>query len=100
MKLKTLTLAAAALATSFAMMAPAAAQEVTPWPDMMLRMVGMNKDGMVTRQAFIDAMAKMWDEKHAAMSKTDPTMKPGMMNRTQFMAFAKNWIDPGKIGGN
>ncbi|MEP7283659.1 MAG: hypothetical protein ABI696_16900 [Rubrivivax sp.] len=68
---------------------PAQAQEATAWPEAMMRMADTNKDGMVTRKEFLDAMAKMWDDKHAKMMKTDTTMKAGMMNKTQFMAFGK-----------
>jgi EF hand len=98
---KTLAAAATALTLAFALAGPAQAQEATAWPDMMLKMADANKDGMVTRQEFIDAMSKMWDQKHAAMMKTDSKMKAGMMDKAQFMAFARvMFVDPGKIGGN
>lgn len=100
MKMRTLTLAGMAMASMLAFSPLAQAQEATPWPELMMRMADTNKDGMVTRKEFLDAMAKMWDDKHAKMMKADTTMKAGMMNKTQFMAFSKGMIDPGQIGGN
>ena len=95
------TLAAAAFALTFGPLAPAIAQEATPWPELMMKMADKNKDGMVTRQEYLDMAARMWDEKHAKMMKTDTGMKAGMMGKDQFMTFVKNvFIDPGKIGGN
>jgi hypothetical protein len=79
---------------------PAIAQEATPWPELMMKMADRNKDGMVTRQEFLDQMARMWDAKHAAMMKTDKTMKAGMMDKKQFISFAPSIADPGQIGGN
>lgn len=79
--------------------APAAAQEATPWPELWVKMMDKNKDGMVTKQEFLDAMGRVWDDKHAKMMKTDKEMKTGMMSRTQFMRFAKDLTDPGQIGG-
>jgi predicted secreted protein len=94
-------IAAAAFALTAAVAAPTMAQEATPWPELMMKMADMNKDGMVSRQEYLDMAAKMWDDKHASMMKTDSTMKAGMMGKSQFMAFARNvFIDPGKIGGN
>lgn len=98
--LKTLLAAAAALAVLSAVHAPAAAQEATPFPEAMMRAADANKDGMVTRQEFLDQMARVWDQKHAQMMKTDTTMKAGMMDATQFKTFVRvMFIDPGKIGG-
>ena len=88
-----LTIAAATVAL------PAAAQEATPWPDIFMTMADSNRDGMITRQEFLDQMAKVWDSKHASMMKSDRTMKPGMMDRRQFSGFAVTLLDPGKIGG-
>lgn len=101
MKPTTTLIAALAIAAStFAVATPAAAQEATAWPELMMKMADRNKDGMVTRQEFLDHMAKMWDEKHGAMMKTDKSMKAGMMDKAQFMSFVRNLLDnPGKIGG-
>jgi hypothetical protein len=44
-------------------------------------------------------MAKVWDEKHAAMRKSDATMKKNMMSGAQFSAFMKYFMGPGQIGG-
>ena len=98
--MKTLLAAAAALTVLASVHAPAAAQEATPWPELMMRAADVNKDGMVTRQEFLDHMARVWDQKHAQMTKSDSTMKAGMMDAKQFMTLVRvMFIDPGKIGG-
>jgi Ca2+-binding EF-hand superfamily protein len=98
--LKTLIATAAAAAALMSMNAPAVAGEATPWPELMMKAADVNKDGMVTRQEFLDHMAKVWDDKHAKMMKTDTTMKAGMMDKAQFMTFVRvMFVDPGKIGG-
>lgn len=80
--------------------APVMAQEATPWPDMMLKMADVNKDGMVSKKEFLDMAAKMWDDKHAKMMTSDKTMKAGMMDKAQFMSLVRAmFVDPGKIGG-
>jgi hypothetical protein len=93
---KTLSLMAIALASSL----PAQAQEATLWTEAFFKMADTNRDGMMTRQEYLDHMARMWDKKHAGMMKSDAMMKPGMMDKPQFMAYAKGLLDPGQIGGN
>ena len=94
-------LAATALAFTASLSAPTVAQEATPWPEMMMRMADVNKDGVVSRQEYLDMAAKMWDEKHGKMMKTDSSMKARMMNKSQFTGFVKNmYMDPANIGGN
>jgi hypothetical protein len=100
MKTPSLAAGLAGLVLTLAAAQPALAQEATPWPELMMKMADRNKDGMVTRQEFLDEMARQWDMRHAAMMKTDSKMKAGMMDRKQFMGFAGALIDPGKIGGN
>lgn len=96
---KRMTLAAAVLALGAGFAAPTMAQEATPWPELM-RMADPNNDGMVTKKEFLDAMAAMWDKKHAQMMKADSTMKAGMMDMKQFRAFLKSAVvDPYNIGG-
>ena len=97
---KTLLATAAALAVMSSMPLSAVAQEATPWPEAMMKAADTNKDGMLTRQEFLDHMGKTWDAKHAQMMKTDTTMKSGMMDSKQFTSFARvMFTDPGKIGG-
>jgi hypothetical protein len=96
----TLLAAAATLAVLTSMPIAAVAQEATAWPEAMMKAADTNKDGMLTRQEFLDHMGKMWDAKHAQMMKTDTTMKSGMMDAKQFASFARvMFVDPGKIGG-
>ena len=97
---KTLLAAAATLAVLSSMPISAVAQEATAWPEAMMKAADTNKDGMVTRQEFLDHMGKTWDAKHAQMMKTDTTMKGGMMDSKQFTTFVRvMFVDPGKIGG-
>ena len=100
MKTRTLATALGGLVLALAAAQPALAQEATPWPELMMKMADRNKDGMVTRQEFLDEMARQWDMRHSAMMKADKAMKAGMMDKKQFMSFAGALIDPGKIGGN
>jgi hypothetical protein len=95
-------LAATAFALTAALSAPLArAQEATPWPELMMKMADANKDGTVSRQEYLEMAARMWDEKHAAMMKSDSGMKAGKMDKAQFMTFVRNvFVDPGRIGGN
>lgn len=91
----------AGLALSGALAAlPVAAQEATPWPELWMKASDRNKDGMVTKQEFVDTMARLWDERHAKMMAADPGMKVGMMSRSEFMRFARDLTDPGQIGGS
>jgi hypothetical protein len=100
MKTRSLAAGLSGLVLVLAAAQPAIAQEATPWPELMMKMADRNKDGMVTRQEFLDEMGRQWDRKHAAMMKADKGMKAGMMDKKQFMAFAGALIDPGQIGGN
>jgi hypothetical protein len=100
MKTRTIAAALGALVLALAAAQPALAQEATAWPELMMKMADRNQDGMVTRKEFLDEMGRQWDMRHAAMMKTDATMKAGMMDKKQFMGFAGALIDPGKIGGN
>jgi hypothetical protein len=91
----------AAFAVAATLSAPVVAQEATPWPELMMKSADKNKDGMVSRQEYLDMAAKMWDEKHRSMMKSDPSMKAGMMDKAKFITFVKSvFIDPGQIGGN
>jgi hypothetical protein len=100
-----LSLAAAAACLTLGVTVPAAAQEATPWPELVMKMADVNKDGMVTKKEYLDMAAKIWDMKHAAMMKDDKGMKAGMMTKAQFMAFVKGTyqdlgsVAAGNVGG-
>lgn len=97
----TLALAALAMAAAFSFSAPAIAQEGTAsFPELMAKAADTNKDGMITKKEYLDQMAKMWDEKHAKMMKTDTTMKAGMMDMKQYMAMLKTFPNFTSGGGN
>ena len=89
MNLKIALLAPVALASTLALHTGAGAQEITPWPEMMMQSADTNHDGIVTRAEYLDAMARIWDEKHAQMMKSDAQMKGGEMNKSQFMQFTR-----------
>jgi hypothetical protein len=83
-----LAIAAAAATTSLAAL-PSHAQDVRR-EDMVtyfqMDHVDKNKDGMVSRQEFLDMMAKAWDE----MAAKTPAMKgKDRMTLEQYRAFAK-----------
>ncbi len=101
MKSKTaLALTTLALAAAFSFSAPAIAQEGSAFPELMAKAADMNKDGMISKQEYLDQMAKVWDEKHGKMMKTDKTMKAGMMDMKQYMAMLKAFYrDPNFTGG-
>lgn len=100
MNTKTLILASAALASMLTLSAPVHAQEASQSQKDLLAFCDTDKDGMVTKKEYLDGMARMWDEKHAMMMKSDTTMKAGMMNKAQFTTFVRaSFVDPGKIGG-
>lgn len=69
------TVAALAVALSTAVALPARAEE--PWTfDKVFRMADQNKDSMVTKKEFLDAMGQVYDAKMKAM-KIDPKMVKG-----------------------
>jgi len=48
-----------------------------------------NKDGMVSRKEFLDAMGKTWDMHMAEAKKSDPMMSRDKMTLQQFLEFSK-----------
>jgi len=48
-----------------------------------------NKDGMVSRKEFMDAMGKTWDAHMAEAKKADPMMPKDKMTLQQFLEFSK-----------
>ena len=86
------TLAIAAAAAAFS--APASAQDVRR-EDMVtyfqMDKVDMNKDGMVSKKEFMDAMSKSWDMHMAEARKTagDEKMPRDKMTLQQYLEFSK-----------
>jgi hypothetical protein len=98
--IRSIALATALAATS------AMAQEATQVP------ADANRDGVVSRQEFLDHMGKTWDDRHSRMMRTDPGMKAGMMDHRRYRAFSHEMMgpmtgqpgrspnpDPGQVGG-
>ncbi len=95
---RNLAFALAAAGSMFVLSGPASASDVTPWPELTMKSCDADSDGNVTRKEFLDRMARLWDDKHATMMKSDKSMKSGTMTSKQFMLFMGR-EDPGKIGG-
>ncbi len=51
--------------------------------------VDANKDGMVSKKEFMDAMARTWDMHMAEARKADPKMMKDKMTLQQYREFAK-----------
>ena len=51
--------------------------------------IDANKDGMVSKKEFIDAMAKVWDMHMAEAKKADPKMPKDKMTLPQYVEFSK-----------
>jgi hypothetical protein len=100
MKTRSVCAAAAGLVLGLAAAQPGMAQEATPWQEVLLEHCDTNKDGVVTRQEYLDEMARRWDGRLTAMAKTDRSVAAGRLNKSQFTQFATWMFDPGQIGGN
>jgi Ca2+-binding EF-hand superfamily protein len=87
-----LVLTATVLAAAASFSLPSMAQEIkreemvtffqTP-------MIDANKDGMVSKKEFMDAMAKAWDMHMAEAKKADPKMPKDKMTLPQYIEFSK-----------
>ena len=51
--------------------------------------IDANKDGMVSKKEFMDAMAKSWDMHMAEAKKADPKMPKDKMTLPQYIEFSK-----------
>jgi hypothetical protein len=51
--------------------------------------VDANKDGMVSKKEFMDAMARTWDMHMAEAKKADPKMPRDRMTLQQYLEFSK-----------
>ena len=52
-------------------------------------MIDANKDGMVSKKEFMDAMSKSWDMHMAEAKKADPKMPKDKMTLQQYLEFSK-----------
>jgi hypothetical protein len=51
--------------------------------------IDVNKDGMVSKKEFMEAMAKTWDMHMADAKKADPQMPKDKMTLQQYLEFSK-----------
>ena len=51
--------------------------------------IDANKDGMVSKKEFMDAMGKTWDEHMVDAKKADPMMPKDKMTLQQYLEFSK-----------
>jgi len=51
--------------------------------------IDVNKDGMVSKKEFMDAMSKTWDEHMGEAKKADPMMPKDRMTLQQYLEFSK-----------
>ena len=53
------------------------------------KMIDADKDGMVSKKEFMDAMGKSWDMHMAEAKKADPKMPRDKMTLQQYLEFSK-----------
>jgi Ca2+-binding EF-hand superfamily protein len=85
-----LTSAVLAAAASFSL--PSMAQEIKREEMVTFFQTGMidaNKDGMVSKKEFMEAMSKSWDMHMAEAKKADPKMPKDKMTLPQYIEFSK-----------
>jgi hypothetical protein len=82
--MKTLTLGAASAALALGLITAATAASAKDRYPAWVEAADLNKDGMVTKDEFLEVMAKMYDEKMAKM-KTMSTADQSKMIKNDFM---------------
>ena len=91
--LRRLVLASAVLAVTASFSLPSLAQDVrredrvTHYLD--AEIIDANKDGMVSKKEFMDAMSKTWDMHMMEAKKADPKMAKDRMTLQQYLEFSK-----------
>ena len=93
LSLRQLVLTSAALAAAASFSLPSLAQDVRREDSvtyyLQMDKVDANKDGMVSKKEFMDAMARTWDMHMAEAKKADPKMMKDKMTLQQYLEFAK-----------
>ena len=95
MKLSQFVLSAAVLAVTASFSLPSLAQDVRREDSvtyyLTMPMVDANKDGMVSKKEFLDAMSKTWDMhmKDAMKAAPDAKMTKDKMTLQQYLEFSK-----------
>ena len=91
--LRQLVLASAVLAVTASFALPSLAQEIKREEMVTFYLqadkIDANKDGMVSKKEFMDAMSKTWDMHMADAKKADPAMPRDKMTLQQYLEFSK-----------
>ena len=93
LSLRQVVLTSAVLAAAASFSLPSFAQDVRREDSvtyyLQMPMVDANKDGMVSKKEFMDAMAKTWDMHMAEAKKADAKMPRDKMTLQQYLEFSK-----------
>ena len=93
LSLRQVVLASTLLAATASLSLPVFAQDVRREDSvtyyLQMPMVDANKDGMVSKKEFLDAMSKTWDMHMADAKKADPKMPKDKMTLQQYREFSK-----------
>ena len=93
LSLRQVVLTSVVLAAAASFSLPAFAQDVRREDSvtyyLQMPMVDANKDGMVSKKEFMDAMAKTWDMHMAEAKKADAKMPRDKMTLQQYLEFSK-----------
>ena len=88
-----IALASAVLAVTASFSLPSLAQDVKREDSvtyyLQTKMVDADKDGMVSKKEFMEAMSKTWDMHMAEAKKADPMMPKDKMTLQQYLDFSK-----------
>ena len=91
--LRRLALASAVLAVTASFSLPSLAQEIKREEMVTYYLqtdrIDADKDGMVSKKEFMDAMSKSWDMHMAEAKKADPKMPRDKMTLQQYLEFSK-----------
>ena len=91
--LRRLALASAVLAVTASFSLPSLAQEIKREEMVTYYLqtdrIDADKDGMVSKKEFMDAMSKSWDMHMADAKKADPKMPRDKMTLQQYLEFSK-----------
>ncbi len=91
--LRQLVLTSAVLAVTATFALPSLAQEIKREEMVTFYLqadkIDANKDGMVSKKEFMDAMSRTWDMHMADAKKADPAMPRDKMTLQQYLEFSK-----------
>jgi hypothetical protein len=93
LSLRQVVLASAVLAATASFSLPTFAQDVRREDSvtyyLQMEKIDANKDGMVSKKEFMDAMSRTWDMHMAEAKKADAKMPKDRMTLQQYLEFSK-----------